>query len=176
MHQTTGQVKYLAIAALLAAMTTLSIVIFRIPVGPGILHFGDAIIYLAAVLLPKPFALAAASIGGGMANVVTGTIIWAPATIVIKPLLAIWFTSRGKCICPQNIFALFAAAVVTIVGYYLYAVFVVSGTFLSPNWLAPLAGIVGNVIQSSGSAVIFLLIGGVFDRTSLKKRLGLGTD
>jgi len=159
----------LAVAALFAALVTLSIVIFRIPVGPGILHFGDAVIYLAACLLPKPFALAAASIGGGMANIVTGTSIWAPATIVIKPLIAVWFTPKGKCICARNIAALFIAAVVTVVGYYAYDALVVAG-----NWAAPLARVWGNAVQSAGSAVIFLLIAGAFDRMNLKANLWIG--
>lgn len=170
MHQTSSNIRYLAIAALFAALVTLSIVVFRIPVGPGILHFGDAVIYLAACLLPKPFALAAASIGGGMANIVTGTAIWAPATIVIKPLIAAWFTSEGKCVCARNVAALFIAGIVTIVGYYVYDALVVTG-----NWVAPLARVWGNVVQSTGSAVIFLLIAGAFDRMNIKASLGLGT-
>lgn len=50
-------------AAMIALMTAY---IFHIPYGAngGYIHFGDALIYIAAVLLPRPYALAAAAIGG----------------------------------------------------------------------------------------------------------------
>jgi len=157
-------------AALLAAMTTISIVIFRIPLGQGIVHVGDAVIFLAACLLPKPYALAAAAIGGGMANIVTPTTIWLPATIVIKPLIAAGFTSRGKLICARNIAALFIAAIITVVGYYLWAALVVY-----QNWITPLPSSVwGGLTQSGGSAIIFLAIAAAFDRVDIKNRLELG--
>ena len=52
-------------AAMIALMTAY---IFHIPYGAngGYIHFGDALIYIAAVLLPRPYALAAAAIGGGV--------------------------------------------------------------------------------------------------------------
>ena len=170
MHQATNHVRYLAIAALFAAMTTVSIVLFRIPVGQGIIHVGDTVIYLAATLLPKPYALAAAAIGGGMANIITPTTIWLPATVIIKPLIAASFTANGNFISRRNVFALFLAAIITVVGYYLWAAIVVYG-----SWISPLASSVwGGLTQSGGSAVIFLLVGGTFDRVNLKKRLGMG--
>ena len=51
-------------AAMIALMTAY---IFHIPYGAngGYIHFGDALIYIAAILLPRPYALAAAAIGGG---------------------------------------------------------------------------------------------------------------
>ncbi|MCL2580793.1 MAG: TIGR04002 family protein [Oscillospiraceae bacterium] len=172
MSEQQNHVRNLAVAALFAATITLFIVVFRVPWGlqGGMIHVGDAIIYLAAVLLPKPYALAAASIGGGMANVVTGTLIWAPATMIIKPLIAASFTSKGKMICTRNIVALFIGAAITVVGYYLYAVLVFG------SWQAPLAGVVGDLFQSCVSAVMFLILASAFERMKVRNRLGLGTN
>jgi len=166
-----SKLRYLTIAALFAATITIFIVVFRVPMGihGGMIHVGDAIIYLAAVMLPKPYALAAAAIGGGMANVVTGTLIWAPATIIIKPLIAASFTSNGKMLCARNIVALFIGAAITIVGYYLYAVMVFG------SWQAPLPDMLGNLVQSSASAGVFVLLAAAFERMNIKNRLGLGT-
>lgn len=63
-------------AAMIALMTAY---IFHIPYGAngGYIHFGDALIYIAAVLLPRPYALAAAAIGGGLADLMTAP-MWAP--------------------------------------------------------------------------------------------------
>ena len=74
-------------AAMIALMTAY---IFHIPYGAngGYIHFGDALIYIAAVLLPRPYALAAAAIGGGLADLMTAP-MWAPATILIKMLITL---------------------------------------------------------------------------------------
>lgn len=83
-------------AGLFAAMITImTAYICHIPYGAngGYIHFGDALIYLGAVFLPRPYALAAAAIGGGMADLLTAP-MWAPATIIIKMLITLPFTSR----------------------------------------------------------------------------------
>jgi len=48
--------------------------ICHIPMGAngGYLHFGDTLIYVAASLLPQPYALLAAAIGGGLADLPCG--------------------------------------------------------------------------------------------------------
>ena len=64
----------MAAAGLFAAMiTVMTAYICHIPYGVngGYIHFGDALIYLAAVFLPRPYALAAAAIGGGAADLLT---------------------------------------------------------------------------------------------------------
>ena len=42
-------------AGLFAAMTALFTATLHIPVGNGYIHCGDAVIYLAAALLPMPY-------------------------------------------------------------------------------------------------------------------------
>ena len=62
-----SRVRYLTMTGLMAALITImTAYICHIPVGVngGYIHFGDSLIYLAAVLLPRPYALAAAAIGG----------------------------------------------------------------------------------------------------------------
>ena len=168
--QATNQLKYLTISAFFAAMIIISILIFRIPVGVGIVHVGDAMIYLAACFLPKRYALVAVAIGGVTANLLGGFAIWAPATAVIKPLIAVWFTDKGPIFTRWHICALVIAGVVNAGLYYVY-----QSLFISNNWYAALPGITANLfIQSGGSAVIFIILAMTFDRMNLKKRLGMG--
>ena len=68
---TTVMVKRLVITAIMAAMVTLmTAYICHVPTGinEGYIHFGDALIYIAAAILPAPYAMAAGAIGGGMAG------------------------------------------------------------------------------------------------------------
>ena len=72
-----SQVKKLTFTALMAAMITIfTAYICHIPVGQngGYIHFGDSLIYIAACLLPWPYAMTAAAIGGGMADLLTAPI------------------------------------------------------------------------------------------------------
>ena len=72
-HTTTNSAARMTLTGLFAAMITLmTAYICHIPYGAngGYIHFGDALIYIAAVLLPRPYALAAAAIGGGLARCV----------------------------------------------------------------------------------------------------------
>ena len=169
--QATNQLKYLTISAFFAAMIIISILIFRIPVGVGIVHVGDAMIYLAACFLPKRYALVAVAIGGVTANLLGGFAIWAPATAVIKPLIAMWFVSKGDILTKWHICALVIAGVVNAGLYYVY-----ESLFIANNWYAALPGVTSNLlIQSGGSAAIFVILATSFDRIKLKNRLGMGS-
>ena len=129
--------RLLTSAAMFAAMITLTTAyLFHIPIGAngGYIHFGDAFIYLAASLLPMPYACAAAAIGGGLADFLSGVPIWVIPTMIIKPLTAVWFTSHSeRLLCRRNVCALILAGLVSNAGYY------IAEALFSGNWLAPLA-------------------------------------
>lgn len=167
MKKNTKSVTMLTITGLFAAMITLmTAYLFHIPYGTngGYIHFGDALIYVAAVLLPRPYALAAAAIGGGLADLLTAP-MWAPATIIIKMLITLPFTSKqGRMLTTRNIIAPFAAALISGIGYYL-AEGILFGSFLSP-----IASFLGSAVQSGGSAVIFLVLAAALDRVHIKTK------
>lgn len=59
-----NRTRLLVTAALFAAVITLTTAyLLHIPVPTGYVHLGDAFVYLAASLLPAPYAVAAAAIG-----------------------------------------------------------------------------------------------------------------
>ena len=161
--------KAMAASAMFAAMIALTTAyLFHIPIGSsgGYIHFGDAFIYLAASMLPLPYACAAAALGGGLADLISGAAIWILPTVIIKPLTAIWFTCAGKrLLCGRNVFALAAASFVSILGYY------VAEALMIGNWLAPLATLWGGVIQAGGSAALYALAAAGLDRAGVRDRL-----
>lgn len=163
------QVRLLTSTAIFAAMITLmTAYICHIPDGinGGYIHFGDGLIYIAAALLPTPYALAAAAIGGGLADLLTAP-MWAPATIVIKMLITIPFTrKRDKIVNVQNVIALVIAAFISGLGYYLANAFFMGG--FEGGFIAYLLS--GNLIQSGGSAIVFIILGIVLDKIGFKKR------
>lgn len=167
---TSTKMKYLTLTGLLAAMIAImTAYICHIPIGVngGYIHFGDSLIYLAAALLPTPYALAAAAIGGGLADLMTAP-IWMPATIIIKMLIALPFTSKNaKIINFRNIAAAIIACFVCVLGYFA-AECVIFGSFGT----ALIASMYGNLIQSAGSAVFFAIFGLALDRAHIKGKIG----
>lgn len=149
-----------------AMITIMTAYICHVPYGAngGYIHFGDALIYVAAVFLPRPYAMAAAAIGGGMADLLTAP-LWAPATIMIKMIITLPFTSKeGRILCPRNIIAPFLAALLSATGYYL-AQGILFGSFVSV-----LASFAGSAVQSGGSAIIFLALAVALDKAHMKSR------
>ena len=70
----------------------------NIPTGIGshIIHVGDSIIYIAACILPMPYAMAAGAIGAALADALTpGAMVWVIPTLLIKPLLVLFFTQKN---------------------------------------------------------------------------------
>ncbi len=163
-----NKLKYLTVTGLMTAMiTVMTAYICHIPTGinGGYIHFGDSVIYLTATLLPTPYALAAAAIGGGLADLLTSP-IWAPATILIKMIIALPFTCKSrKIITPRNIAASIIAYFISSIGYFF------AESLLFGTQTALISSISGNLIQSGGSAIFFILFGIAFDKTHIKTRL-----
>ena len=159
------KLRYITLTGLLAALITLfTAYILHIPMGfnGGYIHLGDALIYLAAVLLPAPYAMAAGAIGGGLADLLTAP-MWAPATVIIKVLVVLPFTSRhSKIFSKRNLFAPLIAMLITIAGYYLAEV------ILYGKEAAFLISVTTNLIQGIGSAAVFYVLGAALDKAGIK--------
>ena len=159
--------RYVVVAALFAALITImTAYICHIPVGVngGYVHFGDALIYLAASILPAPYAIAAAAIGGGLADLLTAP-AWALAMVIIKAAIALPFTSKGdRLVNKRNVVAIFVSGIITTLGYYL------AESIMFGSWAAFLMSISGSLIQAGGSAVIYLVLAAALDKAHVKSR------
>jgi len=167
MKNTSNRIKNIALAGIMAAMiTVMTAYVCRIPIGVngGYVHFGDSLIFLAAALLPRPYAMAAAAIGGGLADLLTAP-MWAPATVIIKMLLTLSFTNQAaKIITVRNVIATVIGYLITGVGYFIaeYIIFGNGAVLLVSMWQ--------NLLQGVGSALFFLLFGFALDRAHVKQR------
>ena len=90
--------------AIFAAVIYVFTAYLHVPSFNGYTHIGDGFLYLAASLLPTGYAAAAGAVGAGLADLLSGYSIWAPATLVIKALTACFFTSRAPSfLCRRNL-------------------------------------------------------------------------
>ena len=157
--------KYLVLTAIFSAMVYVLTAFVKIPTHQGYIHVGDGIIYLAAALLPMPYAMITGALGAGLSDYLSGYPMWVLPTIIIKALGVVAFSSAGQnIVTKRNIFAMVPAAIVCIGGYYLAAV------ALYGDWGAALVDIPTNGIQCVASAALFLFLGFSLDKLSFKRR------
>ena len=82
-------------SSLFAAITFISTMFFTIKLPNGYANLGDCFIIIAACLMGAKYGAAASAIGASLADIMLGYQSYAPATFVIKALMAI---DRHKCL------------------------------------------------------------------------------
>ena len=161
-------VRLLCIAGIFTALVFVFTAYLQFPVHTGYTHVGDGFIYLAACLLPLPYAMGVGAVGALLADCLTGFAIWAPASVIIKALTVVFFNRKSeKTVTWRNILALIPAWVLCVGGYYLYE------ALITWNFISPLAGVVGNLVQAALSSVLFIAVGFAMDKLRFKSKVGL---
>ncbi len=144
-------------AALFAALIFVGTQFLRIPLPFGYFNLGDCFVLLGAVMIGGPYAAMAAAVGAGLADCLSGYVVYAPATMVIKPVmtaamfLAVKLADRKS----RNLSALLLAAgaltaeTIMVCGYFLYdlCLYQLAGA---------LAALPGNLMQGAVAVVISL--------------------
>ncbi len=126
-RMTDKKTRQLTLAALFAALTAVSTIMIQIPTPTkGYINLGDCLVNLSAWVLGPLYGAAAGGIGSAMADVITGYFIYAPATFVIKALMAVasYYVykalSRHSKTMVSRIAAAGAAELVMTLGYMVY--------------------------------------------------------
>lgn len=163
-----NKVRLMCVSGLFAALIFTVTAYLHIPSHTGYTHVGDGFVYLAACILPLPYAMAASALGALLADCLTGYAIWAPGSVIIKSLTVLCFSRKGrKLVNARNLLGLLPAWALCIGGYYAYE------ALITGNWVAPAAGIPGYSIQSLLSGAVFILLGLALDKLQMKERLGV---
>ena len=125
----------------------------------------DALIYLAACLLPFPYAAAASAIGAGLEDLLTAP-MWAPPTLVIKAIVVLFFTNSGeRLLCRRNL------AAVVIAGLFSPAAYALAGCAMAGTMAAFTPQFLGTLVQGIGSGALFIVIAPALDGVKLKERV-----
>ena len=160
------KIKFMCITGVFTALVFVVTAYLHIPTNNGYIHIGDGIIYLAACLLPWPYAMVVGAGGAFLADCLTGFAVWAPGSVIIKALTVLFFTSKeDKVINLRNTLALLPATIMCVGGYYLYESLIYS------NFVSPLAGIPASLTQSVASAIVYVAIGLAIDKIKIKSKI-----
>ncbi|MBR1481552.1 MAG: ECF transporter S component [Ruminococcus sp.] len=166
--------KTIALTAMFAALVTAATAFIKIPAPLGYAHAGDAVVYLAACVLPAPFGFIAASLGGGLADLLSGYAVWAVPTALIKALNVLpFFLMRrrlqrarkdSRILHPLTLLMLLPTTAVTVGGYF-------AANLLLYDRGAAWAETPFNLVQAAVAAVLFIILGAALDAISFKQKL-----
>lgn len=162
--------KKLVIGALLAAFTTISTMVIKFPTPTfGYIHLGDSLVLLCGIILGPIGGALSAGIGSMFADIFTGYVSYAPATLIIKALTAmiagfIFHKSHLK-LTLKTILASIPAELFMVLGYFAYEVFLAIAATQSTtrsSFTAALAasaiGIPFNIVQGIVGIIIALAL------------------
>ncbi len=174
--QTNKHTSKLVISALMMCIIMVAIMFIKIPIPftQGYVHPGDAMIFLAVLVLGWKYGAIAAAFGGMLGDVLGGFAAWAPWTFCIKGVMAIILgliieaafkkegRSRGMILAIEIVGMIIAGAFMT-AGYY------VAEGIMYGNWVVAAIGIPWNVGQFAVGMVLALVLAEALCKTPAKK-------
>ena len=145
------QVKRIVYIAMSAAIICLATGVLKIPTAIGYIHLGDGMIFLATGIL-GPFGAVAAALGSGLADLMAGYALYAPATAIIKglmALLAVGLLQAGQKlpVFVRYLIAFTAAELLMVGGYFLFECLLYGAA-------AAVASVPFNLIQGAAGVII----------------------
>lgn len=158
-------VRKLVAAALLAALACAGTFI-SIPYGIGYLNFGDCFVLLAGWLLGPLYGAFAGGIGPMLADAIMGYYVYAPATLVIKALMAVTAYFVAKAVTGKRFLTSIVSGVcaetVMVLGYFAYETILYGIGAATP-------GLLLNSIQGIAGIVCAVLLKEFNDRKRIWK-------
>lgn len=160
----------IVMSAMLAALTCVATMIIKIP-SPlkGYINIGDCIVLLAGWLLLPMYGFLAAGVGSALADVFSGYVMYAPATFIIKGIMALiayygskLLRKKGKRIFGQIVSGA-VAEVWMIVGYFVFEGFLYG---FAPS----LVNIPANGIQGIAGLVLGVAFMKIFEKNKITFR------
>ena len=157
----------IVMAALLAALTCVATMIIKIP-SPlkGYLNLGDCVVLLSGWLLSPVYGLIAAGLGSALADLFSGYLVYAPATFVIKGLMALAAYYGFKLLqkkmgnLPSRIMSGALAEIVMILGYFLFE-------GLMYGFGPSVVNIIPNGLQGVAGLILGCLLVKIFEETKI---------
>lgn len=159
--------KKIVMAALMAALACVATMIIKIP-SPlkGYLNLGDCIVLVSGWMLSPTYGFLAAGLGSALADVFSGYVTYAPATFVIKGVMALvafyGFKLLNKKIgnLPSRIVSGIVAEIVMILGYFVFEGFLY-------GFIPSAVNIPANGVQGIAGLIIGVILMKVFEKSKI---------
>ena len=157
----------------LILVTTMMIRI-HVPFTQGYVHLGDAMIFLAVLILGRNYGTLAAGIGSALSDLFSGYAYYAPWTFVVKALMAFvvgaaleYMEKKGKFQVGRRslleLIAMLFGGIEMTVGYYIAA------SLMQGNWHTPLLSVPGNIAQFIVGMILATVLARILYKTPAKR-------
>lgn len=157
----------IVISSMFAALACVATMIIKIPSGlNGYLNLGDCVVLLAGWMLSPVYAFLAAGIGSALADVLSGYMLYAPVTFLIKGTMAVAayvlfsVLSKNQRVHMGRIISGLAAECVMILGYYTFEAVLYGAK-------ASLVNISGNALQGAAGLVMGIFLVNAFKKAQI---------
>lgn len=154
-------------AALLAAFACVATMIIKIP-SPlkGYINLGDCIVLIAGWMLSPAYGFLAAGLGSALADIFSSYITYAPATFIIKGLMALAAFGVFRLLhnrlgnLPSRIISGIVAEVIMVLGYFVFEGFLYG---FAPS----VVNIPANCVQGIAGIIIGVLLVKAFEKSKI---------
>ena len=168
-----SKVLKLSISSMLAALVCVATIIFIIPIPlGGYINLGDGFVLLSGWILGPAYGFAAAAVGSALADVFSGYVIYAPATFLIKGLMAAMAAVIAKKLADKSgrlftshIVSAVTAEIIMVSGYYL-----ADATILKLGFTGAAANIPWSCIQGLAGGAIATALAAIIAKTNVLKK------
>ena len=164
----------LTYTAMLTAMVCVATMLIRIPTMVGYTNLGDGFILLSAFLFGPFYGAVAGGVGSMLADIISGYAFYAPATLVIKGLIAViaallWkaMSKRGGDKVWKKILASLVAELWMAAGYWTFE------TLFLGEAKAALASIPNNIAQGLVGVVLGMVLYYALSKLPMWKKVQL---
>lgn len=157
----------IVMSSLLAALVCVATMIIKIP-SPlnGYLNLGDCVVLLSGWLLSPFYGFLAAGLGSALADLFSGYIIYAPATFVIKGMMALIayygfkLLSKNSAKTASRILCGATAEIGMALGYFIFEGFLY-------GFASSVVNIPANIMQGVFGLVLGIILIKVFEKNHI---------
>lgn len=157
----------IVLSSLLAALVCVATMIIKVP-SPlkGYVNLGDCVVLLSGWVLSPAYAFLTAGIGSALADILLGYITYAPATFLIKGIMALICCYSAKLFKKKpfvtRLIGALAAEIVMVGGYFVFEGFLY-------GFAASLVNIPANAVQGAFGIIFGLMLVKVFEKSDIAK-------
>ncbi|MBQ7827462.1 MAG: ECF transporter S component [Clostridia bacterium] len=163
-----AKIKKTVMASLLAALCCIATMIIKVP-SPlnGYLNLGDSVVLLCGWMLSPLYGFLAAGLGSALADLFSGYVAYAPATFVIKGLMAVTaylvlrFMKNRMGSVPSRVIGGIAVEVLMVAGYFVFEGFMY-------GFGASAVNIPANGVQGVAGLVLGVILAGITEKSRIK--------
>lgn len=157
----------IVMSALIAALCCVATMIIKIP-SPlkGYLNLGDCVVLLSGWLLSPFYGFIAAGLGSALADIFSGYATYAPATFIIKGIMALIACYGFKFLknkvgnIPSRLISGAVAEIIMVLGYFVFEGFLY-------GFIPSMVNIPANAMQGIAGLIIGIILIKIFEKNKI---------